>query len=128
MPVQQQIRRTAAAAPEPAPTPTPTPTLPITATELAAAIGTDEARAGHLLAAVWPRVRQYAPDAPTEVQREAVLRYAGWLIEAPSAGVRSESTGDISTTFSPSMLSGFRASGAAALLAPWRVRRAGAIG
>ena len=126
MPVQQQIRRTTAAAPEPAPT--PTPTLPITATELAAEIGTDATRAGHVLAAVWPRVHQYAPDAPTAVQREAVIRYAGWLIEAPAGGVRSESTGDISTTFSPSMLSGFRASGAAALLSPWRTRRAGAIG
>ena len=41
--------------------------------------------------------------------------------------LRSESMGDISTSFSPSMLSRFRASGAAALLAPWRVRRAGAI-
>ena len=113
----------------------PTPTLPITpaptpitAAELAAEIGTDETRAGHLLAAVWPRVDQYAPTAPTGVQREAVIRFSGWLLEAPSGGVRSESTGDVATSFSPSMTGGFRASGAAALLAPWRVRRAGAIG
>ena len=102
--------------------------LPLSAAELATALGTDAIRAAHVLAAVWPRVNQYAPTAPTEVQREAVFRYSGWLIEAPAGGVRSESTGDVSTTFSPSMTGGFRASGAAALLAPWRVRRAGAIG
>ena len=124
MAIEQQVR----SAPGARQGGTPAPTPPITAAELAEMIGADATRAGYVLAAVWPRVDQYAPDAPTEVQREAIIRFAGWLVQAPAGGVRSESTGDISTTFSPSMLSGFRASGAAALLSPWRARRAGAIG
>ena len=60
--------------------------------------------------------------------REAVIRFAGWLFEAPASGARSESIGDVSTAFSPSMTSGFRASGAMALLSPWKVRRGGAVG
>ena len=105
-----------------------TPAAPITAADLAAAIGTDAIRAGHLLAITWERCRQYAPGAPASTSRESILRFSGWLLEAPSGGVKSESTGDISTSYSPAMTGGFRASGAAALLAPWRVRRAGAIG
>ena len=100
----------------------------ISAAQLASAIGTDETTAAQLLAVTWDRCRQYAPGAPSTTLAEAVIRYAGWLIEAPAGGVRSESIGDISTTYSPAMLSGFRASGAAALLSPWRVRRAGSIG
>ena len=113
--------------PEPI-TPTPITPTPITAAELATEIGIDTTRAGHVLAAVWPRVDQYAPSAPAGVQRESVIRFSGWILEAPSAAVKSESTGDIATSYSPSMTSGFRASGAAALLSPWRQRRAGAIG
>lgn len=100
---------------------------PITAAELAAELGVDATRAGHLLSATWARVEQYASGAPEAIQREAVIRYSGWLAEAPAAGVRSERTGDIETSYMPSSTSGFRASGAAALLAPWRERRAGGI-
>ena len=96
--------------------PTPRPLCPISAAELAA----DRHRRDHgprmSWRTVWPRVRQYAPDAPTAVQREAAIRFAGWLLEAPAGGVRSESTGDISDLLQPVDVVGFRASGAAALL------------
>ncbi|MCY4111730.1 MAG: hypothetical protein OXF96_07295 [Chloroflexi bacterium] len=54
----------------------------------------------------------YAPDAPAGVQNAAVVRVLGWLWEAEpgNADVRP-----------------LHASGAAPLLAPWRVHRAGAI-
>ncbi len=105
----------------------PASTAPITAAELAAELGVGATRAGQLLEVATARVAQYAPGAPEAVKREAVIRFAGWLLEAPAAGERSERTGDLGTDYSPSMTGGFRASGAAGLLAPWRVRRAGAI-
>ena len=130
MPIREFLRAPRAApAPDPAPEPEPEPDpVPlITAAELAAELGADATRAGHILATVEARVEQYASGAPDAIKREALIRFAGWLYEAPAAGVRSERTGDIETTYSPTMTGGFRASGAAALLAPWRERRAGGI-
>ena len=72
-------------------------------------------------------VERYAPDAPAPVKNEAVIRAAGWLAEQPAASIRSESTGDIATSFSPSNMSALRHSGAMGLLTAWKVRRAGAI-
>ena len=105
----------------------PAPTPPLTATELAAVIGTDPTRAGHLLATTWAMVARYAPAAPEAVHREAVTRTSGWLAEQPAAAVRSESVGDISSSYAPTHMSALRHSGAMALLSPWKVRRAGAI-
>ena len=50
-----------------------------------------------------------------------------YFLADTSYGARSESEGEITTTFSPSMTSALRASGAMALLSPWKVRRAGAV-
>ena len=105
----------------------PDHTGPISAAELAAVIGVDATRAGHLLAAAWELVERYAPAAPTALHREAVIRTAGWLAEQPSAAIRSESAGDISTSFAPSNMSALRHSGAMALLTSWKIRRAGSI-
>ena len=105
----------------------PDHTAPISAGELAAVIGVDADRAGHLLAAAWELVQRYAPDAPTALHREAVVRCAGWLAEQPSAAVRSQDTGDISTSYAASNMSALRHSGAMALLTSWKIRRAGAI-
>ena len=104
------------------------PTFPLTAAELADEIGTDATRAGHVLAAAWALVERYAPDAPTSVHREAVIRCSGWLVQQPAAAVRSEAEGDVSTGFAPAMSGALRHSGAMGLLSPWKVRRAGAIG
>ena len=99
----------------------------LTAASLGFALGVDVTVATRLLAVVKPTVERYAPDAPTAIQNEAAIRFGGWLNESPASGARSESIGDISTTFSPMATGGLRASGAMALLSPWKVRRAGAI-
>lgn len=106
----------------------PAPSPPLSAAELAEVIGTDATRAGHILASAWALVSRHAPAAPEAIQREATIRAAGWLAEQPAGGVRSESTGDISTSYAPSMTGALRHSGAMSLLAPWKVRRAGSIG
>ena len=97
------------------------------AADLAEAVGVDSNTATRLLEVAKPTVERWAPDAPAAIQDEAVIRFSGWLNEAPEGGVRSESIGDISTSFSPMQTGGFRASGAMALLSPWKIRRAGSI-
>ena len=73
-------------------------------------------------------VERYAASAPGAIKRESVIRAAGWLAQQPAAAVRSEAEGDISTGFAATHVSALRHSGAMALLSPWKVRRAGAIG
>lgn len=106
--------------------------MPVTITQTmfanAVGLGHDINAANRAFPTVVATVERYAPDAPDAVLNEAAVRFGGWLAEAPASGARSESTGDISTSFSPAMTGGFRASGAMALLSPWKVRRAGAIG
>ena len=60
-------------------------------------------------------VLAYAPTAPDAIQDEAFVRVAGWLYDSDPSGA------------APGGPSALRASGAAALLAPYRIRRAGAI-
>ena len=95
---------------------------------LGAALGEDDndttARLGAVASAL---VERFAPEAPAAIKCEAVIRCAGWLRESPSAGVRSETMGEISTTFTPSMTGALRASGAMGSLSPWKIRRAGVI-
>ena len=69
-----------------------------------------------LLAVAQAHVTQHAPDAPEAVQNEAGVRIVGYLFDQPNAG-RSLGYGNA-----------IRNSGAAALLLPWRVHRAGSIG
>ena len=96
---------------------------------LGAALGEDDDHVtARLGAAAGALVERFAPDAPQPIRDEAVIRTAGWLRQAPSYGARSESMGDVSTAFSPSMTGALRASGAMAMLSPWKVRRAGVIG
>ena len=58
-------------------------------------------------------VKRYAPEAPTEIKEEACIRMAGYLLDQPNAG-RGVAFGDALGN-----------SGAAVLLAPFRVHRAG---
>ena len=96
---------------------------------LAAAIGIeDEPMINRLGAASAALVERHAPGAPSAIKNEATIRCAGWLAQQPMAAVRSEGTGDIRTSFAPTHTSALRHSGAMALLSPWKVRRAGAIG
>ena len=100
----------------------------LTATELEAALAINAALAARLHAVAVALVERFAPGAPVAIQNEAVIRTAGWLMETPSGGIRSESVGDIRTGYDTARsLGALRHSGAMGLLSPWKVRRAGAI-
>lgn len=101
---------------------------PITAGELATALGVNIAVATRLLEVANELVERFAPEAPVSIRREAIIRCAGWLLESPSSGIRDESAGPLSASYSPSMTGALRHSGAMSLLSPWKIRRAGAIG
>lgn len=77
------------------------------------------------------RVQEYAPSAPLAIRQEAAARFHGYLKEAPSGAVTkmdaSASSVQLNRTFQYSHAAAFRNCGAAALLAPWRVRRAGVV-
>ena len=100
----------------------------ITVSALATALRVNSTEATRLLAVSTALIDRYAPDAPEAIANEAVIRCSGWLDEQPHAAVRSETIGDISTAYAPNMQSALRHSGAMALLSPWKIRRAGAIG
>ena len=114
------------------------PEVTITAEELAAEIGINLAahpdeitRAQRLLAVATERVTRYAQGAaPSIMLNEACIRYAGYLGGSDFGGVASETIGPQTTSYtSPTHnASAFRSSGAEALLSPYKVRRAGAIG
>lgn len=73
-------------------------------------------------------VEREAPDAPDAIRDEALIRMAGYLLGSDFGGVREEEIGPRRVEYAPNHGMAFRHSGAKALLAPWRVRRAGAIG
>lgn len=114
----------------PWPAATATVSLATATTTLKAAIdpNLDDARVQALGAAASALVEKYAPAAPGPIKDEATIRTAGYLHQQPAAAVRGETTGDIRTSFAPSLPSALRHSGSMALLSPWKVRRAGAIG
>ena len=95
--------------------------------DLSRILSVDHAMAERLLAVGSALVTRYAPDAPDAISNEALIRVAGWLAEAPASGARVETTGDITTTWTPSQTGALRASGAMGLLSPFKLRRAGAI-
>ena len=92
--------------------------------DLEAAIGADRDGCRRVLPVVVALVDDYAPEAPEAVANEAAIRAAGWLCERPSGGVLSEKGAEVETRYSGTM-GALRASGAMALLSPWKVRRAG---
>lgn len=80
-----------------------------------------------LLAVASPLVTGYAPGAPDAISNEAVIRTAGYL-DADSPELRTLRSLKVSNdvTLEPRATgSALRLSGAAALLAPYRTRRAG---
>ena len=109
---------------------TPAATAAATAT-LKAAIASDGAdddqvaRVGAVAAAM---VEHEAPGAPQPIRDEATIRFSGYLLGSDFGGIRTEEIGPRKVEYSPNAGMAFRHSGAKALLAPWRVRRAGAIG
>lgn len=59
-------------------------------------------------------IESYAESAPEAAQNEAAIRLVGWLYDLPTHGMRG-------------IQNGLSASGAAALLGPWRERRVGVV-
>ena len=102
--------------------------MTLTEAELAAALAINGTLAARLHGVSVALVQSFAPGAPPAVQDEAVIRCAGWLLETPAGAVRSETTGDVRTTFDGARsLGALRGSGSMGLLSPWKIRRAGAI-
>ena len=100
----------------------------VTAAQLAAETGADTDRARRVLEAASEMAVRYAPDAPTALLNEAVIRCGGYLLDQPADARRSETTGAVSTSWAATHTSALRHSGAMALLSPYKARRAGAIG
>ena len=68
----------------------------------------------------------YGSDAPQLILDTALVRVASFLLEHPAAGIRSESTDELRTSYIPHQ-SPLRHSGAMASLSPYKVRRGGVI-
>ena len=100
----------------------------LTLADLAAALAVNDAMAARLHPVAVALVERFAPDAPDAILDETAIRCAGWLLETPAGAVRSETTGDVRTTFDGGRsLGALRGSGSMGLLSPWKIRRAGAI-
>ena len=96
---------------------------------LGAQIGAPPAeRLEGLLEAAAAMVQREASAAPQAVKNEAVIRFAGRLWQSDYGGIAQETIGPRSIAYNLGMAGLFRLCGAKGLLAPWKVRRAGAIG
>ena len=98
---------------------------------IAGARNLSDTRIDSLGATAAAQVERYAPGAPQVVRNEATIRLAGWLFHRIPRAVERVGVGELSLDFRPYLRSTPAAmthSGAAALLSPWKVRRAGAIG
>ena len=114
---------------EPEPDPEPvTHEVTITAEQLAAETTAELGRAERVLPVAARMVLDYAPNAPTELLNEAVVRFGGYLLGSGYGEVRTETLGPMSVEHVVNHAAAFRNSGAAALLTRYKVRRAGAIG
>lgn len=78
-----------------------------------AEIGGEFESAAAAFAAAADRVKREAPTAPSGAANEALIRFTSFLLDAPA------NPGD-----GPSNAGAWKRSGAAALLAPYRIRRA----
>ena len=107
---------------------TDTGAVTISVAQLAEATGAPTAVAERLLQVGAQIVVDYAPQAPTSLLNEAVIRFAGYLAQSDFGGVRSETIGPMSVEHVVNHSAAFRNSGAAALLTRHKQRRAGSIG
>ena len=112
--------------------PEPVSGVTISASELATAAGITVEVAERLLPVATAMVIRYAPDAPSVLLNEGVIRVSGWLSGRTATGATSEAleVGAFrsETRHSPSQQGALRFSGAMSLLSPWKQRRAGLIG
>ena len=99
----------------------------ITKETLQVHIGRDLETAERLLAFAKERVEKTAPTAPDPVCNEAVIRFAGYMAQSDFGGIRKEDLGPKSVEYVTNHANAWRNSGAAGILAPWAIKRAGAI-
>ena len=85
-------------------------------------------RANALGEAASAMVERYAPGAPQAVKNEAVIRFAGYLRQSDFGGIVKEGIGPRDVEYTRNHAAAFRNCGAAMLLSPWKIRRAGVIG
>ena len=95
---------------------------------ISGAVEGDDTRANELGATAAAFVEREAPGAPQAIKDESVIRFAGYLAQSDFGGVREEQVGEVQFSHQPNHGLVFRNCGAKALLAPWKIRRAGAIG
>lgn len=90
-----------------------------------------DAMAARLLPTVTEMVNRYAPAAPPEIANQAAIRAAGHLAQQPADARTSESFNILGVEgevgHATSAVSPLRASGAMALLSPYKVRRGGLV-
>ena len=93
----------------------------IDAAALSSATGLSSAVATRLRAVCLPIILAYAPDAPDEIQSEALIRMSSYL-DSSRAGlaIRELKVTDALTFEFRAAGSALRLSGSAALLSPWR--------
>ena len=93
---------------------------------LMAAAAVDVATATRLLPVGLALVERDAPNAPVAIQDAAVVRVTGFLVATPSAAVASKRIGEVAIAYDTRRARDImRGSGAASLLAPWRVHSGG---
>ena len=91
-------------------------------------LGVEESRANQLIQVAQELTEQYSPDAPTAIKSEAILRISGYLNDREPGHSRHRTRiGDYETETVYTGGGVLLASGAASLLSPWKVRRAGVI-
>ena len=99
----------------------------LTADELADETGETVDRATRALPVAARVVTEYAPDAPTELLNEAVIRFGGYLLASDYGTVRREELGPKAVEYQMNHSAAFRNSGAMMLLTRYKRRRAGTI-
>ena len=99
----------------------------ITPAELETVIGGTLQTAERTLPVAAQIVTEYAPQAPTALLNEAVVRLSGYLVQSDFGTVREETIGPRSVSYQMNHAMMFRNSGAQALLTRYKHRRAGTI-
>ena len=97
--------------------------MAVSRAQIAACTHLDPATAGRVLTVARELVNAYGAAAPPPVVNEAVIRVCAYLGAHSASGARTEAIEDLRTTWVTSSRSPLRASGAEALLSPYKRRR-----
>ena len=112
---------------------TPWPTTPAALTNARAALKAETGRTDatddqvdRIAGAASAVIERYAAEAPEAIRSEAMVRLCGYLLNSAfEQAATLEKMGELTREFPSNHSAAFRHCGAQALLAPWKVRRAG---